>query len=217
MNNTEVITNVLLIDSFNIETASKSNIKSRGGFWTRRSRAYTCTKARVKPAAHDMALVPMLYCLQGGSLTTVWCRKMRRVSERRSTKLDSTRYFRYYAMHRHWLHQYNHQGFLAHFSSCENRFLSVVRRVYSDGKNDKYIPFSWTRANSIVKCREEPSSVFSRDRPGSISLSVYLVRAKIQSHVRGPFDIFLIFFFLLSQEIISSRTLFDRVRSTFEI
>lgn len=32
MNNTEVITNVLLIDSFNIETASKSNIKSRGGF-----------------------------------------------------------------------------------------------------------------------------------------------------------------------------------------
>lgn len=110
MNNTEVITNVLLIDSFNIETASKSNIKSRGGFRTRRSRAYTCTKARVKPGAHDMALVPMLYCLQGGSLTTVWSRKMGRVSERRSTKLDLTRCF-CYVVHRYWLHQYNHEGF----------------------------------------------------------------------------------------------------------
>lgn len=55
MNNIEVITNVLLIDSFNIETASKSNIKSRGGFRTRYSRVCTCTKARVKPAANGGA------------------------------------------------------------------------------------------------------------------------------------------------------------------
>lgn len=56
MNNIEVITNVLLIDSFNIQTATKSNIKSRRGFRsTPFARACTCTKARVKPAAHGGA------------------------------------------------------------------------------------------------------------------------------------------------------------------
>lgn len=55
MNNIEIITNVLLIDSFNTEAASKSNIKSRGGASTCHSRAYTCTEAHVKPAAQDDA------------------------------------------------------------------------------------------------------------------------------------------------------------------
>lgn len=115
MNNIEVITNVLLIDSFNTEAASKSNIKSRGGLRTCHSRAYTCTEARVKPAAQDDACSHAILLARRFTDNSL-------VSENAMHVKTMIRVVKFHAIH-YWLHrQLAKLSFLAHFSSRENRF-----------------------------------------------------------------------------------------------